>query len=67
LLILRRRILISDRLLGFAWLPFADSTRTVDRGGYGIYSLSELGAVFNSLTGIHTAAEIDYNLNVDTS
>ena len=53
--------------LGFAWLPFADSTRTVVRGGYGIYSLSELGAVFNSLTGIHTAAEIDYNLNVDTS
>ena len=53
--------------LGFAWLPFADSTRTVVRGGYGIYSLSELGAVFNSLTGIHTAAEIDHNLNVDTS
>ena len=52
---------------GFAWLPFADSTRTVIRGGYGIYTVQELGTTFNSLTGVHTAAEIDYNLNVDTS
>jgi hypothetical protein len=39
--------------IGFAYRPFGD--RTVIRGGYGVFSVTILGAVFYSLTGIHTS------------
>jgi len=40
--------------LGIAWRPF-DNNRTVVRAGYGIFHTRFLGAIFNSLTGIHTS------------
>jgi carboxypeptidase family protein/TonB-dependent receptor-like protein len=40
--------------LGIAWRPFNDN-RTVVRAGYGIFYTRFLGAIFNSLTGIHTS------------
>jgi hypothetical protein len=40
--------------LGIAWRPF-DDNRTVVRAGYGIFYTRFLGAIFNSLTGIHTS------------
>ncbi len=40
--------------IGVAWRPFGDN-RTVLRAGYGLYTGRILGAVFNSLTGIHTS------------
>jgi hypothetical protein len=40
--------------LGVAWRPFNDN-RTVVRAGYGIFYTRFLGAIFNSLTGIHTS------------
>jgi hypothetical protein len=46
--------------LGLAWRPFGN-TGTVIRAGYGIYTTRLLGAVFNSLTGIHTSDNVSYN------
>ena len=40
--------------LGIAWRPF-DDNRTVVRAGYGIFYTRYLGAIFNSLTGVHTS------------
>ena len=38
--------------LGFAYRPFSDN-RTVIRGGFGVYTMTILGSVFYSLTGVH--------------
>lgn len=45
--------------LGIAWRPGGD-TRTVIRAGYGLYYTRVLGAVFNSLTGIHTSDNVTF-------
>lgn len=45
--------------LGVAWRPGGD-TRTVIRAGYGVYYTRLLGAVFNSLTGIHTSDNVTF-------
>ena len=45
--------------VGLAWRPFGRNT-TVLRMGYGIYTTRILGAVFNSLTGIHTSDNATY-------
>ncbi len=48
--------------IGFAYRPFGD--RTVIRGGYGVFSVTILGAVFYSLTGIHTSDTRTYTNSV---
>ncbi len=44
---------------GFAYRPWGN--RTVIRGGYGIYNVTILGAVFYSLVGIHTSDTRTFN------
>jgi hypothetical protein len=50
--------------VGIAWRPGADN-RTVVRAGYGIYTGRILGAVFNSLTAVHTSDNQTYNNTFD--
>ncbi len=49
---------------GIAWRPFGN-TSTVVRAGYGVYTTRLLGAIFNSLTGIHTSDNQTYNNSFD--
>jgi hypothetical protein len=49
---------------GIAWRPFGDNG-TVVRAGYGIYYTRILGAIFNSLTGIHTSDNQTYRNSFD--
>ena len=52
--------------VGVAWRPFS-SNNTVLRMGYGIYTTRILGAVFNSLTGIHTSDNATYRNTFDAA
>jgi hypothetical protein len=52
--------------IGVAWRPFADN-RTVVRAGYGFYYTRMLGAIFNSLTGIHTSDNQTYGNSFDAA
>lgn len=50
--------------LGVAWRPGGD-TRTVVRAGWGLFHTRILGAVFNSLTGIHTSDNVTFGNTFD--
>jgi hypothetical protein len=52
--------------IGVAWRPFGNN-QTVLRMGYGIYTTRILGAVFNSLTGIHTSDNATYLNSYDAA
>lgn len=52
--------------VGVAWRPGGD-TRNVLRAGYGLYYTRVLGAVFNSLTGIHTSDNVTFANAFDAS
>jgi hypothetical protein len=52
--------------LGIAWRPF-DDNRTVVRAGFGIYYTRFLGAIFNSLTGIHTSDNQTFGNSYDAA
>lgn len=54
---------VSPRV-GVAWRPF-DDNRTVVRLGYGLYTGRILGAVFNSLTAVHTSDNQTYDNTFD--
>ena len=52
--------------VGIAWRPFGNN-RTVIRTGYGIYTTRMLGAIFNSLTGIHTSDNATYRNQINAT
>jgi len=48
---------------GFAYRPF-NNTKTVIRGGIGRYTMTILGDVFYSLTGVSSSAVLQYNNSI---
>jgi carboxypeptidase family protein/TonB-dependent receptor-like protein len=52
--------------IGVAWRP-SGATTTVIRAGYGIYTTRMLGAIFNSLTAVHTSDNVTFNNTYDAT